>query len=523
MPTQLPVAAGESADDRAAAAATLRPSPAQLAWQAREVTVFTHLGMNTLTDREWGSGCEDPATFAPPVLDVEQWMDVHRSMGAAQAMLTAKHHDGFCLWPSRYTDHTIARSGAPAGADLVRAYTDTARAAGLRAGVYLSPADGAELPHAWHAAHSAALQARVAGGEGPRHSGEESTLADAGRAPGGRGRYGNGSAKRTVTLPTLVEGDDRAERVASGELPSFTFELDDYNAFYLNQVYEILTQYGPFDEFWLDGANPWREHGIEQPYDFTAWFTVIRALAPDAVIFGGPDGVRWVGNEDGIARETEWSTVPATDRPDAFHGEWLLPDYADRADLASREKLADPRVSWLRWFPAESDVSIRPGWFHHPSEKPKSAAELLDLYEKSVGRNSLLLLNVPPAADGRIAEEDAAECAAFGALRTRVYGTDLGAEGQWDSAELRLPEAVAFDRVRLAEDLAEGQRVESCVVEARSGDDAPWTEVASATTVGHARILPLAEPVTADRLRVRVTATRAEPVMLRPTLHRRLG
>ncbi|MEO3763182.1 alpha-L-fucosidase [Streptomyces sp. B5E4] len=125
------------------------PTRGQLAWQRREVTAFTHFGMNTLTDREWGSGAEDPALFDPGRVDVAQWMRTYKARGAEMAMLTAKHHDGFNLYPTRYSDHCVA--AGPHSRDLLGTYVREARKAGLDVGVYLSPSDGAELPHAWHA------------------------------------------------------------------------------------------------------------------------------------------------------------------------------------------------------------------------------------------------------------------------------------------------------------------------------------------------------------------------------------
>ncbi|MEU5543613.1 alpha-L-fucosidase [Streptomyces sioyaensis] len=485
-------------------AALVVPTPGQLAWQQREVTAFTHFGMNTFTDREWGSGTEDERLFAPSRMDVDQWMRAYKAAGAEQVMLTAKHHDGFVLYPSRYTPHSVAAS--PGRPDAVGAFVRAARRAGLKVGIYLSPSDGAELPHAWHAQWVEKIRRKQQEGE-PLSLPERVALEDGDRAPRGLGRFGNGSKVTERTVPTLVPGDDRAAAVRSGRLPTFHVRADDYDAYYLNQVYELFTRYGPLDELWLDGANPWADSGITQKYDVAEWFRMIHRLSPDTVVFAGPQGARWVGNENGTARETEWSVTPSAEDPWTVMAGGLPNDSTD-ADIGSRAKLLAPTTRFLQWYPAEADVSLRPGWFHHP-ERPKSPAQLMDRYEKSVGRNASLLLNVPPARDGRIAAEDVAALTAFGSAVRATYGTDLRASG---------PGPWAFDRIGLAEDIRYGQRVERFTVEARTGGT--WTAIAGGTTIGHRRILALPRPVTADAVRVTVRESRG-PVRLAPvTLHR---
>jgi alpha-L-fucosidase len=539
-------------------AAHIVPRPANLAWQRKEVTAFTHFGMNTFTDREWGSGAEDEATFDPARVNVEQWMRAYKAAGAKQAMFTIKHHDGFVLYPTRYSDHSViaspwwvrtegcaaasevaaARARAAAAratdasaywqvraagcenpqGDLLGTYVRAARAAGLKVGVYISPADGAELPHAFHQDYVRQIVAKHDAGQ-PLTIEEQATYDDRDRAPAGLGRYGNGGPVTERTIPTLVNGDDRARDVAAGRLPSFKVTTDDYNAYYLNQLYELLTQYGPFDELWLDGANPWSSAGITETYDYPAWFRLLRSLAPDTVVFGGPQGARWVGNEDGVARETEWSVTPATADPSTFHNEFLLPEGAQAADIGSRDKLTAPSVRYLQWFPAEADVSLRPGWFYHADQRPKSPAQLVQRYESSVGRNAVLLLNVPPGPDGRIADADLAALTAFGASIRRTYGRNLATR----TGEFTVRSRAAFDRIRLGEDITRGQQVERFTVDAwtepgtatgpgaAAGARAGWRQIAAGTTIGYSRILALPAPVTADRVRVRIQQSRGTP------------
>jgi alpha-L-fucosidase len=562
-----------------AKAAAIVPRPPQVAWQERKLTGFTHFGMNTFTDREWGSGCEDEATFAPTGVDIDQWMRAYKAAGMKQVMLTAKHHDGFVVYPTRYTNHSVlaspwwysggapdaaaqaARAGASAAraedyaafwrirgvgnvnpdGDLLGTYLRAARAAGLKVGVYLSPADGAELPHAWHETFVQQIVAKHDAGQALSTE-EQSTYDDRDRTPSGMGRYGSGSAITVRTIPTLVGDDDRAEAVAAGRLPSFQVTADDYNAYYLNQLYELFTEYGPIDELWLDGANPWTSSGISEAYDFTTWFALIHALSPDTVTFAGPQGTRWVGNEAGQARLTEWSVTPATADPATAHGEGLLPNGAQVTDIGSNAAITAPGVKYLQWFPAEADVSIRPGWFWHASEHPKTAAQLVGIYQTSVGRNAVMLLNVPPNTDGRVDDADVAALTGFGTAIGATYGRNLLAGAQPDSLalsltesrlgtswsppaggttgvmELRLPQGAVFDQVWLGEDIRHGQHVEQFSVDVWDGS--AWTRLATGTTIGYSRILAVPLQTAARRIRVGITQARATPRLATLGLYR---
>ncbi|MBM9504311.1 alpha-L-fucosidase [Streptomyces sp. KK5PA1] len=575
----MPVLPTDTPERIIAKAAHIVPRPPQVAWQQCEVTGFTHFGMNTFTDREWGSGCEDEATFAPAAVDVEQWMRAYKAAGMKQVMLTAKHHDGFVVYPTRYTNHSViaspwwygggapdataqaarARAAAdrdtdyaaywkirgegnvnPAG-DILGSYLRAARTAGLRVGVYLSPADGAELPHAWHRTFVEQVVAKHDAGR-PLSTEEQSTYDDRDRTPSGMGRYGSGSAVVERTIPTLVEGDDRAEAVAAGRLPSFSVTTDDYNAYYLNQLYELFTEYGPIDELWLDGANPWTSSGVSEAYDFTTWFKLIHALSPDTVTFAGPQGTRWVGNEDGVARLSEWSVTPATADPATAHGEGLLPHGAQVTDIGSDAAITAPGVRFLQWFAAEADVSLRPGWFWHANERPKTAQQLVDRYLTSVGRNAVLLLNVPPNTAGRVDDADVASLTAFGQAIARTYADNMLAGAKpadladslsdgtlrtsWSppgdattgTVELRLPAGTEFDQVRLGEDIRRGQHVEQFALD--SWDGAAWTRLATGTTIGYSRILTVPLQSATQRLRLTITQSRGTPSLSTLGLYR---
>ena len=486
---------GECLTSLVAKASAIRPEPRQVSWQRMEQTAFIHFGVNTFTGLEWGHGDEDPNLFQPSQLDTDQWARTLRDSGFKLAILTVKHHDGFLLYPSRYSRHSVASSSWRDGkGDVVRSFVDSMRKYGLKVGLYMSPAD-------------------------------ENQFLD--------GVYANGSPHTPRTIPTLAPGDDRAGR----DLPTYTLTASDYGAYMLNQLYELLTEYGPVDEVWFDGAQGRIPPDKVETYDFPSWYQLIRALAPQATIaVSGPD-VRWVGNESGSARPDEFNVVPTITKPNG------APDYAlgyAAADQGSRKALLagrDAGATALTWWPAESDVSIREGWFHHPEQSPRSVDQLTDIYYKSVGRNSVLLLNVPPDQTGRFDARDVTRLAEWRARLAADMPRDLAlrapasgdgkdpraaVDGNQDTAWLapaansgtltvRLPAGTSWRRIALGEDIRHGQQAEQGVVEVRDGDG--WRQVAAFGAVGHKRILTLTAPVTTDQVRIRITQSRA-PVRL---------
>lgn len=314
--SRIPVSPDDSEAELVRKASQVRPTARQIAWQRLERTAFLHFGVNTFTGLEWGTGDEDPDVFQPVGLDTDQWARALRDGGFKLAILTVKHHDGFVLYPSRYTDHSVASSSWRDGqGDVLRSFADSMRRYGIKVGVYISPADENQYLH---------------------------------------GVYANGSARATHTIPTLVDGDDRTP------LRSYTLQATDYGAHMLNQLYEVLTEYGTVDEVWFDGAQGHIPPDKVENYDWDSWYTLVRTLAPDASIaVTGPD-VRWVGNEGGLAREDEWSVIPVKENQYG-RTDWALsydtPDEGGRAALVK----AQPVTDYLQWWPAECDVSIRDG------------------------------------------------------------------------------------------------------------------------------------------------------------------
>ena len=338
-------------DEKVETAAGLVPEERQLEWQKNELTAFLHFGVNTFTGREWGDGTEDPSLFMPTDMDCDQWAEILSAAGFKLAILTAKHHDGFCLWPSAVTEHTVAASPFRDGkGDVVKEFAEACRRHDLKVGLYLSPWD----------------------------------------------------------------------RNAScyGDTPR-------YNEFYIAQLTELLTNYGKIDEIWLDGANGEGPDGRKQEYDWKAISETVRRLQPDAVLAVKGEDVRWVGNEDGLGRETEWSaTVLAPALFNDVTGQNEALGIAEKApDLGSRAMLE--KADNLYWYPSEVDVSIRPGWFYHDYEDSsvKSLEQLKEIYFRSVGMNSSLLLNVPPDRRGRISAADSARLTEFG-VWVRILNSD---------------------------------------------------------------------------------------------------
>jgi alpha-L-fucosidase len=441
-----------------AMAARLIPHPRQVEWQELEMTAFLHFSVNTFTGLEWGTGRESPELFNPTALDAGQWVRVLSEAGMKMVIITAKHHDGFCLWPTKTTSHSVASSPWKNGkGDVIRELKDACEKQGMKFGVYLSPWD----------------------------------------------------------------------RNAScyGDSPA-------YNRFYMEQLTELLTWYGRVDEVWFDGANGEGPDGRRQEYDWQSYYDLIRKLQPDAVMAIMGEDVRWVGTETGYGRETEWSaTVLApggTAESRAIND--TLGVNAMSEDLGSSSLL--DRAEHLFWYPAEVDVSIRPGWFWHASEDSlvKSGETLAGIYLSSVGRNAVLLLNVPPDNRGLITDYDISSLKELKTWIDNLYSRDLlngarpygrGAsylidgdnKTSWRPRHKRVASfvpaiAATFNVVMLQEDISKGQRVEKFVIEALSGSK--WDTVTTGTTIGYKRMIKFPE-VKADEIRLTVISSRATP------------
>lgn len=447
------------------------PSARQLEWQRMEFCGFLHFTVNTFTDKEWGYGDESETVFNPTNFDAEQIVRVAKEAGMKGLILTCKHHDGFCLWPSKMTTHSVKSSHWENGqGDVVREISDACRKEGLKFGVYLSPWDRNRADYA---------------------------------------------------TPAYID-------------------------YYRSQLRELLTGYGPLFEVWFDGANGGdgyyggaREKRVIPPnyYDWTNTWQIIRELQPGACTFSSERGadIRWVGNENGLAAETCWNTMNGPD---------FVPDL-DRKE-AGRKRLGFGDHPGTIWQPAECDVSIRPGWFYHPSQdsKVKTPRQLVDIYYASVGHGASLLLNLPPDRRGQIAAPDVESLHGFRQILDETFQHDLAQDanvtasnvrggdrrfaarnvifGKHDpywatddgvtnaSLTLEFQRPVTFNVVRLREYLRLGQRVEAFALD--EWQDAGWTEFASGTSIGNCRLVR-SQPVTTQKVRLRITQAPASPVI----------
>jgi len=411
-------------------AAHIIPTENQLKWQELEYIAFLHFGINTFTNKEWGNGKEDPKLFNPTEFDARQWARILKDAGFKQAILTAKHHDGFCLWQSKYTEHSVKSSPWKNGkGDVVKEFADACQEYGLKVGIYLSP---------W----------------------------------------------------------DRHEK---------TYGTEAYNDYYKNQLRELLTDYGEISEVWFDGAgmgSKWKK--MQKLYDWDGYVKIVRELQPKAVIFQGGD-LRWIGNEAGKNRESEWSPVPenfvATD-----------PDIGSRAKLLPAAKDAQT----IRWLPAEVDTSIRPGWFYHQREDKlvKSLPHLVEIYFGAVGGNALLLLNIPPDRRGLIHENDAARLMELRKYLDETFSQDLASGADKISSdsgiEYDLSEPRTFNLAMIQEQIQQGQRVEEFYLEIWDGRS--WKQIAKGATIGYKKILRFNQ-VTAQKIRLRITQSRLSPTL----------
>ena len=444
------------------------PTENQLRWQDMEMYAFIHYSMNTYTDQEWGFGNEDLQLFNPSDLDCRQWARVCKQAGMRGIIFTAKHHCGFCMWPSAYTEYSVKNTPWKNGkGDVVRELANACREEGLKFAVYLSP---------WDRNHA---------------------------------EYGRPA----------------------------------YVTYFRNQLRELLTNYGDIFEVWFDGANGgdgWygganevRKIDRTTYYEWPETYKMIRELQPNCLIWNdGSDrgDLRWVGTEAGNVGETNWSLLN-------HDGEvtWPMLHYG----------LEDGDS----WVPGETNTSIRPGWFYHETENEhvKSLSKLMDIYYKSVGRNSTLLLNFPIAPNGRIHPTDSLRGIAFNKMIHEVFKSPLPASplyrrglgeawgGDGKSIILHFKKPTTFNRFVVEEDIRYGQRVKKFSLEAevngqwvplkdelvarqRAGDGTSGTNGDGLTTIGHRRIICF-PTVTATRLRFTVIEAKCHPIIKRTSVY----
>ena len=417
------------------------PNRRQLIIQDMKYYAFVHYGMNTFTNREWGDGKESESIFNPKKQNTDQWCEAIAAAGMKGVILTCKHHDGFCLWPTKTTEHSIKNSPYKNGkGDVVREVSESCKKYGLKFGVYLSP---------W---------------------------------------------------------DRNAE----------CYGTPAYNDFYIAQLTELLTNYGDIFMLWMDGACGAASDGKPvQKYDFERIWNTAVELQPDIVLSDCAPDVRWIGNESGKTRESEWNVVPKFEFGEQnFQASDDMKDFQKRCrdvmlpDMGSREFLAN--FDEFIWYPAEVDVSIRLGWFYHPLQRftLKSLNHLMKIYYNSAGSNALMLLNIPPNKNGLLAKSDVRRLRQMGKWikkEDELLISDVKTEKSEDGFEINLKfPKQSVDRVRLSEDTTKSQRVE------RFSIYADGKKLFGGTIIGFSKIAVF-EPTVTDNITIKIEECRKEP------------
>ena len=408
------------------------PTPAQVEWHKMETYAFVHFGLNTFNDLEWGYGNTPASTFNPTDLDCDQWAQTIKAAGLKGVILTTKHHDGFCLWPTATTEYSVKNSPWKDGkGDMVKELSDACKKHGLKFGVYLSPWD--------------------------RNS----------------ENYGQ---------PGYVEK---------------------FHA----QLHELVSNYGPLFEYWFDGANGgngWyggtnetRAIDAKTYYQYERARDTIKAHHPDIMVFGGtvPD-IRWIGNEEGWAGDTQWSI------------------FAPEPSMPTFQQSVWGDENGPMWLGGECDVSIRPGWFYHAEQdnQVRSLANLVNIYYRSVGCNSVLLLNIPPDKRGLMHENDVKRIKELTEYIKKTFADNKVEKGNriWtakvgDTKEYKVRKNTLVNTFLIQEDITKGQRVEGFTVEVFA--NGAWHHVGEGTTVGYKRLLPFSDSY-AEKVRVTITGAR---------------
>lgn len=408
------------------------PTKAQLEWQDLEIGMFIHFNMFTYApdyDPSSYGPAPDAKLFNPVKLDAGQWASAAKLMGAKYAVLTAKHPGGagFCLWPTKTTSYSVKSSPWRNGNGDVVKEFVTAF---RENGIKVGIYCSAYEP-LWEA------------------------------GPGG----------------VVVSGD--------------SVKQEQYNKIYLEQLEELLSNYGELVEIWFDGSIDPRVGPDVGP--------LIKRLQPDAMVFQSVYAtIRWVGNEDGVAPYPFWNAVE--------------PEQVDEFSFGRGHTDGTGSV----WLPGECDTCLRDhhwGWLPGDEHNVKSLDELMEIYYKSVGRGCNLLLNAAPDRDGLIPEVDMMRYAEFGAeIKQRFEKPVAMVRDSWGGVELNLGKPTQIDHIVTMEDISEGQRIREYVIEADL--DGGWKEIIRGSSIGHKKIDQV-KPLSAKRVRLRCLEAFAEPVKIR--------
>jgi len=421
------------------------PDSQQLAWAENDFCAMIFFGMNTFSGRECGTGFEEPDLFNPTALNTDQWVKAVKNSGMQGLILSCKHYDGFCLWPTEQTEHSIKSSSWKDGqGDLVRAVSDSCKKYGIKFGISLPLWDMHEPSY-------------------------------------GKGR--------------------------------------EYDVFFMNQLKELLTDYGEIFCVWLDGTCNRSKNEPVQEYDLDAYYKLIRDLQPNAAIADvGPD-VRWCGNYMGVCRKSEWSVVPSyyniikrAEMKYTAPVNYALPDLGERKRIKKCEDFI--------WYPCAVNVSLREGRFYRKEEDyaVKPLSKVMKIYNGSAGANATLVLNLAPQPDGTLHEKDVEALLTVGAVLSLHFEDNLALDssmegnckkddlhapsmalpdrkGYWHSGfDTKKPELILdmgdeydVDRVVLRENIETGQQIEAFSIYLEL--DGKWKRMAKGTVIGNKRIV----------------------------------
>ena len=469
----------DSNEDIIIKASHVVPTKNQYQALKNEFIAFIHFGPNTFTRMEWGNGMEDPKVFNLKNLDTDQWCETMKDAGMKMVIITAKHHDGFVLWQSRYTNHGIMSTGFKEGkGDIIKELSKSCKKYGLKLGIYLSPADLYQIENI-------------------------------------NGLYGNLSEYKNRVIPKQIKGRPFKNKT------TFSFKVDDYNEYFLNQLFELLTEYGPISEVWFDGAHPKRKGG--QKYNYLAWKKLINSLAPNAVIFGKQD-IRWCGNESGNTRNEEWNIIPYLKDPNQLN------DFKDSTapSLGSREEIYNAR--FLHYQQAETNTSIREGWFYRDDniQKVRSTDDVFDIYERSVGGNSTFLLNIPPNREGKFSDEDVAVLNELGKRIRETYNINLfenaiGPKKILDKDDqtfevvndneliIETKDEILINRLTIKESiLTHSERIEKFKVQYWKNET--WIDLFFGNNIGYKKILRFPE-IKSNKFKIKIEKSRMLPAI----------
>lgn len=456
-----------------------KPTPKQIEFADWEVGAFIHFGLNVFTGQEHGDGKEPPSKFNPTELDAEQWVKTAKALGAKYACLTVRHEGGFCLWPSKSTDYTIANSPYKDGkGDIAREFVDACRKHSIKVGFYHTASHDAHAALSWY--------------DG----------------------YIGWADNRDSLVNIAFQDKERFERYMKIQIQQFT---------------ELLTNYGPIDYMWSDH---WGCKGCEEIWNP---ITDLAAELQPNMVFMGPE--TWVpGNESGLVVYPIWNAVNTIDgtnytRPSANEDDVTVEN--DYGLLEKEVRKGHPHGKFWRVRECTTHLAFhKGGWFWHPEGTiPLTLSEHIDLYYRTVGLGANTIINLPPDDRGLIPDDIVAAATAFGnEIKERFANpvAEINEVQTGDVVEISWKEPKEINTVMLMENIAHGQKVAKYTLEAFV--DGKWQTLKAANhfpiakppynpnpgyeTIGHKKI-DRVQPVVTSKIRFKSLESVAEPVEIR--------